>query len=227
MIVSHKHRFIFFHNPKCAGMSFRDVLAGYHDDSVNFWGMFLAPFFLNGLDHSHLRLWEIQAQYPKTFMCARAYNSVIFVRNPYDRFLSAVNENVKKFQPQIDLRSADPAMRLTIVEAYIKQALNISRITTDWRYVHFSPQTWFIRLGDIIIPRHIVPVEGTGRFMVDSLERLGLPEMNIPHINASPVDLSCTLRSPIVRTFIQNVYQADFEFFRNSPGLEHLAAEPL
>ena len=29
MIVSHKHGFIFFHNPKCAGTSMRQALAPY------------------------------------------------------------------------------------------------------------------------------------------------------------------------------------------------------
>ncbi len=89
MIVSHANRFIFFHNPKCAGTSFRDALKLYHDDGFNFWDIFHAPYFKNHIDHTHLRLWEIQAQFPHLFRCAESYNSVIFVRSAHARFLSA------------------------------------------------------------------------------------------------------------------------------------------
>lgn len=112
MIISHAHRFIFFHNPKCAGTSFRDALQPYHDDAFTFWGIFYAPYFRNHIDHTHLRLWEMQAQFPAVFACTACYNSVIFVRNPYARFLAAVNEHFKKFQPQIDLAAMTSPQRV-------------------------------------------------------------------------------------------------------------------
>jgi Sulfotransferase family len=148
VIVSHTNRFIFFHNPKCAGTSFRDTLKPYHDDAFTFWGIFYAPYFKNHIDHTHLRLWEMQVQFPKIFACAESYNSVIFVRSPYARFLSAVNEHIKKFQPHIKLESMLPEQRVWVVEAFVRQDLTIARITTDWRFIHFSPQLWYLRLGD-------------------------------------------------------------------------------
>ena len=82
MIVCHARRFIFFHNPKCAGMSFRAALQPYHDDRFSFWGIYHAAYFRNAIDHSHLRLWELHALFPDIFRCTETYNSVIFVRKP-------------------------------------------------------------------------------------------------------------------------------------------------
>lgn len=223
MIVSHAQRFIFFHNPKCAGTSFRDMLKPYHDDSFSFWGVYYASYFKNHIDHTHLRLWEMQAQFPAIFQCTATYNSVIFVRSPYARFLAAVNEHIKKFQPQIDLPAMAPPQRVQVVEAFIRQMLAIARITTDWRFIHFSPQLWFLRLGDRVVPRHIIPMRGDGAFAREALSVLGLPELEMPHHNPSPVDLRPALASPVVQDFVRTFYADDFAFLRADPRLAPLA----
>jgi len=223
MIVCHQKQFVFFHNPKCAGMSFRETLAQYHDDPTQFWGIFHAPYFKNHIDHSHLRLWELQAQYPALFDAARQYRSVIFVRNPYARFLSGVNEHMKKFQPHIDLAAMTPPQRVGVVEAFIEKAIHISRITTDWRFVHFSPQLWYLRLGDDVIPKHIIPIGANADFMTEALAILGLPGLEIHHINPSPVDLSAALQSKTVMDFVENFYSDDLAFLRSDARLAFLA----
>jgi hypothetical protein len=226
MIVSHERKFIFFHNPKCAGMSFRDGLKPYHDDEVSFWGIYSAPYFRNALDHSHLRLWEMQALFPRILDCATTYNSVIFVRNPYLRFISALNEHIKKFQPQIDLAAMTPPQRVALAEQFIERALHISRITTDWRFVHFSPQIWFLKFTDRVVPRHIIPMGAGSVFTRTGLAILGLPELEVPWINPSPVDLSMVLNSPAVQKFVRDLYADDFAFFLADETLASLAALP-
>jgi hypothetical protein len=226
MIVSHGKKLIFFHNPKCAGMSFRDVLKPYHDDAVSFWGLYPAPYFRNSLDHSHLRLWEMQALFPRIMDCAETYNSLIFVRNPYLRFISALNEHTKKFQQQIDLAAMTPAQRVTLAEQFIEQALHISRITTDWRFVHFSPQIWFLKFGDRLVPRHIIPMDVNSEFARTGLAILGMPDLKMPWINPSPVDLSMVLGSAAVQKFVRDFYADDFSFFLADDALASLAALP-
>lgn len=210
MIVSHARRFIFFHNPKCAGTSFREALAPWHDDPFSFWGIFDSPYFRNRIDHTHLRLWELAAQFPHLFDCATDYNSLIFVRDPRARFLSAMNEHFKKFQPHIPLETLDAERRIALAETFLREGLNIARITTDWRFVHFSPQAWFIRFAGRTVPRHIVPMDAEGGFAREGLARLGLAEVAIPHHNPSPVDLAAVLRSPLVERFIRTFYAEDF-----------------
>ena len=224
MIVCHARRFIFFHNPKCAGMAFRAALQDYHDDPFTFWGVYPAPYFRNQIDHSHLRLWEMQAQFPRIFACAASYNSVIFVRNPFERFISAVNEHMKKFQQQIGLAAMTPDQRVGVVEQFIRQALHISRITTDWRFVHFSPQIWFLTLGGRVRPRHVIPMDPGGAFAKLALERLGLPALEVARVNSSPVDLTAALASPVVEKFIRDFYSDDFAFFSDHADLAMLTA---
>jgi hypothetical protein len=226
MIVSHARKFIFFHNPKCAGTSFRDMLKPYHDDPFTFWGIFYAPYFKNHIDHTHLRLWEMQAQFPGIFQAADTYNSVIFVRNPYRRFLSAVSEHFKKFQPQIPLTGMPTDQQITVIEAFLRQVLTVAGITTNWRFIHFSPQLWFLCLGNRTIPRHIIPIEQGDGFMRRALSLLGLPELPIEHNNPSPIDLAAILASPVISGFVREFYADDFAYFRSDPALADLATEP-
>ena len=121
-------------------------------NQVSFWGIFPAPFFRNHIDHTHLRLWEMQVLFPHIIRAAQTYRSVIFVRNPYRRFLSAIDEHFKKFQPSVQLATMSHADQITAIEAFIEKILNIGVITTNFRFIHFSPQVWFIRLGDRNIP---------------------------------------------------------------------------
>jgi hypothetical protein len=223
VIVSHAKRFIFFHNPKCAGTSFRTTLKAYHDDAFTFWGIFPAPYFRNHIDHTHLRLWEMQAQFPRVFACAESYNSIVFVRNPHARFLSAVNEHMKKFQPQVSLSSMTQKQRVNVVEEFIKQVLTIGRIITDWRFVHFSPQLWYLRLGDRVIPRHIIPMGQDDSFAQEALSYLGLPDLPMAHHNPSPVDLTPALASPVVSRFVEEFYADDLAYLRADKRLAPLA----
>lgn len=226
VIICHKHRFIFFHNPKCAGMSFRDVLKNYHDDQLSFYGIYNAPFFKNALDRGHLRLWELYALFPRVFDCATKYNSIILVRNPHARFLAAVNEYMKKFQPQLNLAVMEPPQRAKVVEEFITKVLHVSQITTNWQFVHFSPQIWFLQFGDRIVPKHIVPMSTTSSFAHAGFAALGLPDLEMPCINPSPVDLSAALQSPIVKKFVAEFYADDFAFLGASPSLAQLLEAP-
>jgi Sulfotransferase family len=226
VIICHRNRLIFFHNPKCAGSSFREALRGYHDDPFIFYGIHHAPYFKNALDHGHLRLWELHALFPRVFECATAYDSVIFVRNPQARFLSALNEHMKKFQPQINLAAMAPAQRAKVIEDFITRVLNVGRITTNWRFVHFSPQVWFLKLGESIVPKHIIPMDASGSFARAGLAALGLPEHPMPLINPSTVDLSAALRFPTVARFVADFYADDFAFFRAHPSLSGLLDAP-
>lgn len=223
MIVSHAHKFIFFHNPKCAGTSFREALRPYHDDEFMFWGPYKAPYFKNTIDHTHLRLWELYGQFPRLFSCTETYNSVLFVRNPLARFLSALNEHMKKFQRHIDLSTMSTEEILSTVEVFIQKVLDISKITTDWRFIHFSPQSWFLKFGDQTIPRHIIPMTRDDSFGRKALAALGLPDIEIPRHNPSPFNLAVLQESRIVTRFVREFYADDFEFFLANAALSGLA----
>lgn len=225
MIVSHAHQFIFFHNPKCAGTSLRGALARHHDDEVAFWGVFPATYFGNEVDYAHLRLWELQALFPRIVTAAETYRSVIFVRNPYQRFVSALAEHFQTFKLAGSLAVQSPEEQIRAVEMFI-ETLDIRLIRSDWRYVHFSPQLWFIRLGNRQIPRHVLAVGDTGAFMTRAFECLGLDAEDVGRHNVARLNLKHALTSPKVAGFVRQFYALDFDFFGADPTLAHLTAPP-
>ena len=227
MIVSHARQFIFFHNPKCAGTSMRVALADYHDDPFSFWGIFPAPFFRNHIDHTHLRLWEMQVLFPHIIRAAQTYRTVIFVRNIVSSVSSAIDEHFKKFQPSVQLATLSPPDQMRVIEAFVEKILNIGVITTNFRFIHFSPQVWFIRLGNTKVPTRTLPMDDRGAFIGRALEFLGLEQKSMKLENPSRLDLAHVLRlakgQHIRARFLR---PKDLEFFMADPELRHLACMP-
>ena len=156
---------------------------------------------------------------------------MIFVRNPYLRFLSALTEHFKKFQPNIPLATLPPGDQSKVIDQFLDRILTIAVITTNWTFIHFSPQIWFLQLGDRIVPRRILPMDATGDFMERALDYLELPhsEMHrgdLPWHNPSPFDLGHLRSVPRVKKFVQEFYALDFEFLRSRPELARLADAP-
>ena len=139
MIISHHHRFILFHNPKTAGMSLRAVLAPYHDDPIPIYGIFQQLPFVHPLDFAHLRLWEISVLFPSVIELAQGYRSLVFVRDPYRRFVSVLDQHFKSFYPNLPLLHIRPQEQTLIIETFIEQKLHLETLWTDYRLVHFSP----------------------------------------------------------------------------------------
>ena len=225
MIVSHARRFIFFHNPKCAGTAIHNALQPFHDDATTFWGPRDVPYFQNRLDHTHLRLWELAAAYPALFRAATEdYRSVMFVRNPYARFLSAVAEHFRKFRRELLFETLSREEQAAMVTWFLDRELTIERITTDWTTIHFSPQIWFIRPGDRVVPRTILPLDTEGRVMPVAFTALGLPAVDVGRVNPSPYDLRHLLTMRRVVSFIEEFYEQDFAFLRGNPMFTGLVA---
>ena len=226
MIISHQHRFIFFHNPKSAGMSLRPVLAPFHDDPIPLQGNFRHPPFDYELDFAHLRLWEIQALFPAVLANASIYRSLIFVRTPYQRFVSAIDQHFKTYCPNLPLPELPPEQQRLVIETFIGKALHPTTLRASHRFIHFSPQAWFLQSGALRLPVDIVPMDDHGRFIARGLQSLGLPPCPVPHNNRSRLDLTHVLSSPTIRAFVQDFYAEDFAFLAADPTLAHLA-EPL
>jgi hypothetical protein len=225
MIVSFSRKFVFFHNPKCAGSSFRAVIAEHHDDPFNFWGLHFAPYFRAELDFAHLRSWELVALFPQLAELAASGNSLIFVRNPFLRFLSAFREYITRYYPELGLETMAPEALRALVEQFLPE-IAISRILADPRFVHFSPQLWFIRHGAQDLVRHVVPVGPQHAFMYNALSMLGLPSAPIGWENTSNFSMTEALASPRIVEFIAALYEQDLAYFRSQPRLASLAEVP-
>lgn len=91
MIVSHKHRFIFFAVPKTATHAIREALRSHlgPDDweQQTLFGKNALPIpDIARLEHGHISVRQIQPQLPLDVW--NGYFKFAFVRNPFDRFIS-------------------------------------------------------------------------------------------------------------------------------------------
>ena len=92
MIISHKHKFIFFAVPKTATHSVREALRLHKSEQdweqQMLFGKQLLPIpEIAKLEHGHISVKEIEPCLPSEQWSE--YFKLAFVRNPFDRFVSA------------------------------------------------------------------------------------------------------------------------------------------
>ncbi len=142
MIISHKHKFIFIHNPKCAGQSVREVLRDYHDSEVLYWDHEYNAVLDRIVDRAHLWAKDFSLYEPLDLGDFFVFG---YVRNPYDRFKSAYNQ----------YWLMNPDHELMDVNSFAEKYINDLSIRYDWNLIHFCPQYLFFydgrkRIADFI-----------------------------------------------------------------------------
>lgn len=147
MIVSDSERFVFIHNPKCGGMSCHNTLRAY-DTRENFFFEW-RPVNAEGklLDLAHITPFQMRKFFPKAFAEVRDYLKFVFVRNPYDRFLSAVSQHLKLGTPYMrEAILADPDVFYRVAASFALTALRLHPVENDHKLVHFRPQSNFVNI---------------------------------------------------------------------------------
>jgi hypothetical protein len=224
MIVSEAKKSIFVHIPKCAGTSFRDSIQHLHDYPKKTYGIQRTDYFHLELDHHHLRLWEVATIYPDIFQKLKFYHSLVFVRNRYERLLSSIHEYHRKYGGMV-ISQRSPEEQLEICEKTVKN-LKIRLILSDKAFVHFSPQHWYIMLGEERMIQHIIPMRKGSNFIGEALKILGAPNLPQKKLNTGKVAVSTLLESPVIRSFVEDFYGRDGALLE-SLGFDDLAAYPL
>lgn len=129
MIISHKHKFVFMHNPKVAGSAIRKTLEHLHDDDINFWHQGYLPELDRVVDLAHLTWREILQLRPEV----EDYDVMVVVRDPYARFVSAVQECVRQH-----------SMYFHQLDEWIERHMDETNFRWNWRYIHLCPQHYFV-----------------------------------------------------------------------------------
>jgi hypothetical protein len=225
MIVSHARKFIFIHNPKCAGTSFRTAIDVYDDHGLKFWGLFYNPFFMKNLDYAHLRTWEVAAVFPEIMEKFSSYRSIVFVKNPYTRFVSSVREHFLRFRNN-KLSDLSAAEQMARVEKFVEQEITLHKVLGDVAYVHFSPQSWFINLGGRRLVTHIIPMRAGTNFIESATGILEIPSLPVERLNRSSLSSEAILQSPKVLSFIKSFYKQDFDLFEQYDHLHGVVEAP-
>lgn len=132
MIISDTEKFIFIHNPKCAGTTVRTTLSRY-DSRNNFYWMY-DRFNGMDIDKAHLPLHILEKYAPSDFKLMDEYFVFGFVRHPLERFISSFNEMVPHIY-QAYIRGQLP--RAGYID-FVNQCANfISADCVDGPKIHF------------------------------------------------------------------------------------------
>ena len=151
MIVSHAHRFVFFHNPKAGGTSVRQAIEGLNDVGFGLWGADPSQTGGAEVDRAHMGIDEFAGHYPDLWETVQGYRMFCLCRDPRARFLSSVSEHSKNFGAA-DLRFTDPATGRDILFHTIDMLSGFAgaedpRLMADIRLTHFRPQHIYWRSG--------------------------------------------------------------------------------
>ena len=155
MIISDDHEFAFIHIPKCAGTSVRRALRGLDTTGQAFFRIADHPQM--GLVHlAHLTLADLAEHYPEMFDKVIRYRSMAIVRDPLERFYSAVFQRLREFK-----RVPQSAISAELVEQDAESViafLEAAPARLDLEHVHFNRQCDFVELNGERIVRRIFPV---------------------------------------------------------------------
>jgi hypothetical protein len=154
------NRVAFIHVPKCGGTSVTDQLKGLKNWKWD-QGLFRHPQ-LGLIALAHIPLRFLRTYYPEEFVKLVEFESFALVRDPHERFASAVFE-------RLDWYGGVNRLRVTI-----EQALDEARRVIKWleqndtfcdaEYIHFCRQIDFVSLDGARIVKNIYPLEGMAAF---------------------------------------------------------------
>jgi hypothetical protein len=162
VIISDSRRFAFIHIPKCGGTSVRSQLARYDERKGAFEGRIDNHPNLGLVDFVHLPLATLNAFFPDEFECVQSYSSFTVIRDPFDRFQSAVSQfcNYQTDTP-IKFRGTDA---LSDVVKYLIDRLSEEAESRDHGFpfspavIHFQPQCDYVFLGGKKVVQTVIPL---------------------------------------------------------------------
>lgn len=135
MIVDKERKVIYLHNPKCGGTFLRDIYIKKYGqtDATKWWKLFSKE---QGTDLGHISYDDLPRFVPEW----KDYRLIVMVRNPYNRFYSAVKELRKQMKP------AKVALIIKVPECFfyeyhewnlLKKIYEIFRYICPWTYINY------------------------------------------------------------------------------------------
>lgn len=157
MIISDRHRFIFVHIPKCAGTSVRSALQPYDDTGERFDQRVGEDPTFGRVDFTHLPLDLLAAMFPADYAKFANYASFCVVRDPFQRFPSAVAQHAKMYRGKL-LSSLDKSGVAQEIDAAIAHLERVERVT-DPEHIHLAPQTDFVFRDGVQVVHSVFAME--------------------------------------------------------------------
>lgn len=202
MIISHRHRFIFFAVPRTGTHAIRTALgpklgdADWQQQTLTEVVRIPVPA-LARIGHGHVSFRQLRAHFPKE---ARDYFKFAVVRNPYDRFVSACAM----------LNKRNPTYRGDET-AFMKRALGFPRFRAR---VLVRPQ-WEMLTddGDELRMDFVGRYETLQQSFDEVCRLIGLPTVTLEPSNASKHGVFPSYYDDELLCRVTDLYRKDFQYF--------------
>ena len=203
MIVSHRHRFIFFAVPRTGTHAVREALRHFLGDED--WQQQslteqarLPVASLARVGHGHLTLRQVRANLPESVW--RDYFKFACVRNPYDRFVSVC--------AMLNRRNPDYRGRET---AFMKRAIQVRRFQ---QRALVRPQRDMLvnEAGDLGMD-FIGRYENLQQSFGEACRQIGIPEQRLARSNATDHRHHATYYDDELLRLVTDFYRPDFNSF--------------
>jgi chondroitin 4-sulfotransferase 11 len=195
-VISHKHKFIFVHIPKCAGTSIENLFT----PDVNWW---LRKTNLGS--EQHLTIGEMK-RINKYNEHLSTYFKFSVIRNPWSRFLSAYKFAKNGFRKT----------RCSFKEFCLNTQKNCPQKGPHKPYYRYIKTQQFDYLcdgsGEIVVD-FICKLENLQEDFNIICDKIGIPRKQLPHTNKSKHKHYTEYYDEETRQIVAEKYKKDIEYF--------------
>lgn len=217
MIVSDSHRFVFVHNPKAGGMTFRTALMPYETRGNKFFEWQRVGHKQARIDMAHITLQQLRTYFPEVLDQVAPYYKFGFVRDPYARFFSALSQHLKQGSAHLRLAVlSEPDLFYRIAAAFARACLTDRRLWSDFKLVHFRRQSDFFYLGELRWADGILKLEDAAAEIAASPAAAWLGDAALTVRNRTEgyeTGYDAARLAPDARAIVEDFYAPDFERF--------------
>lgn len=216
MIVSHRNRFAFIHIPKCAGTALRAPLEPLQEEPEFSQGGAQDHPGLGRVDIAHVPLATLADHWPNLFETLRAYRLFAVLRDPVERFGSAMGQHAQMYRDQPIERMEKGELRALLGD--IIERLDGARTgMLPAELIHFQPQVDYVEWDGQSLVDNLYDVSHAGRALRDIGQLMSdgslrathtLPEGNrgmIPRSRAAGLAWKVAKRLPVLRRSAQSL----------------------
>lgn len=171
MIILDDKEIAFIHVPKCAGSTIRHQLLAMSNQEDVFKGPAVLPE-LGKVHLPHLTLAQVQVAYPEVLQKIATYDSFAVIRDPMQRFTSALSQRLKQHK-HVDIYTLDADGLRQEMNA-VFEVLAESKGALPSEFVHFTRQSDFVELDGKQIVKNLFAIEDVAKLVSVIGERYGV-----------------------------------------------------
>jgi len=209
-MISHKHKFIFIHIPKCGGTSVEIAMLrneGIPEDRITKWDFtqeqmekYRLYYRYGGVDVQHRKINQYKNEIEKR------YFTFTFVRNPWERFLSEYFY-IKKSCTECDKTEFNlkyPTFREFVINNGIACC----------NYAHDFPQIDFVLSSNHNkLTNFVGRCEDLERDFGYVCDKIGIPPLKLPHRNKTKHKHYTEYYDDETKQIVAEKYAKDIEYF--------------